>query len=139
MADQLERMGASLEEYLTAEDKTEEELDAELTDAAAEGVQVQLLLDTFADAEEIQVTDDEFGHEIVHRAQRAGVAAAAVLRPAGPQPARPALSTATCAAARRWPRCWSRSSIKDTDGDRAHASTTCGATRTTATTGHDHD
>jgi trigger factor len=29
------------------------------------------LLDTVADAEDIQVTDDEFGHEIVHRAQRA--------------------------------------------------------------------
>jgi trigger factor len=36
-----------------------------------EGVRIQLLLDTIADAEEIQVTDDEFGHEVVHRAQRA--------------------------------------------------------------------
>ena len=34
---------------------------------------MQLLLDAFADQEEIQVTDDEYGHEIVHRAQRAGV------------------------------------------------------------------
>ena len=37
-------------------------------------MKIQLLLDTIADAEEVQVTDDEFGHEIVHRAQRAGVA-----------------------------------------------------------------
>ncbi|GAA1777383.1 trigger factor [Luedemannella helvata] len=74
MADQLERIGASLEEYLSSEGKTEEDLDTDLTTAAAEGVRIQLLLDTFADAEDIQVTDDEFGHEIVHRAERAGVA-----------------------------------------------------------------
>ena len=47
---------------------------AEVREAATEGVKVQLVLDTLADAEEITVTDDEFGHEIVHRAQRAGVA-----------------------------------------------------------------
>ncbi|TNH21204.1 trigger factor [Micromonospora orduensis] len=74
MVDQLERIGASLEEYLAAEEKTEEQIDAELTEAATEGVKVQLLLDTLADAEDVQVSDDEFGHEIVHRAQRAGMA-----------------------------------------------------------------
>ncbi|MET8350239.1 trigger factor [Micromonospora sp. NPDC005206] len=73
MADQLERIGASMEEYLAAEEKTEEQIDAELTEAATEGVKVQLLLDTLADAEDVQVSDDEFGHEIVHRAQRAGM------------------------------------------------------------------
>jgi trigger factor len=74
MTDQLERMGTTLEDYLAMENKTEEELDGELTSAAREGVKIQLLLDAFADAEEIQVTDDEYGHEVVHRAQRAGVA-----------------------------------------------------------------
>jgi trigger factor len=74
MIDQLERIGASLEDYLAAEDnKTEEQLDAELTGAAAEAVKVQLLLDALADAEDVQVSDDEFGHEIVHRAQAAGM------------------------------------------------------------------
>lgn len=73
MTDQLERIGASLEEYLSAEEKTEEQIDAELTEAATEGVKIQLLLDTIADAEDVQVSDDEFGHEIMHRAQRAGV------------------------------------------------------------------
>ncbi len=71
MSDQLERIGASLEDYLTSEDKTEEQIDQELTDAATEGVKIQLLLDTIADRDEVQVSDDEFGHEIVHRAQRA--------------------------------------------------------------------
>ncbi|MEO3926280.1 trigger factor [Micromonosporaceae bacterium B7E4] len=74
MVDQLERIGASLEEYLTSEEKTEEQIDTELKDAATEGVKIQLLLDTLADAEQVQVSDDEFGHEIVHRAQRAGMA-----------------------------------------------------------------
>ena len=74
MTDQLERIGATLEDYLTSEEKTEEQIDQELTDAATEGVRIQLLLDTVADAEDVQVSDDEFGHEIVHRAQRAGMA-----------------------------------------------------------------
>ncbi|HWG98657.1 MAG TPA: trigger factor [Pilimelia sp.] len=74
MADQLERIGASMEEYLAAEERTEEQVDAELTEAATEGVKIQLLLDALADAEDVQVSDDEFGHEVVHRAQRAGVA-----------------------------------------------------------------
>ncbi|GAA4262236.1 trigger factor [Dactylosporangium darangshiense] len=73
MNDQLQRIGASFEDYLQTEGKTEEEMDAELNEAAVEGVKVQLVLDTLADAEDIQVSDDEFGHEIVHRAQRAGM------------------------------------------------------------------
>ncbi|MER7008486.1 trigger factor [Dactylosporangium sp. NPDC000555] len=73
MNDQLQRIGASFEDYLQTEGKTEEEMDAELNEAAVEGVKVQLVLDTLADAENIQVSDDEFGHEIVHRAQRAGM------------------------------------------------------------------
>jgi trigger factor len=74
MIDQLERIGASLEEYLAAEEKTEEQVDQELAEAATEAVKIQLLLDALADAEDVQVSDDEFGHEIVHRAQRAGMA-----------------------------------------------------------------
>jgi trigger factor len=73
MNDQLQRIGASLEDYLESEGKTEAEMDADLAEAATEGVRVQLMLDTFADVEEITVTDDEFGHEVVHRAQRAGL------------------------------------------------------------------
>ncbi|MBV1856738.1 trigger factor [Catellatospora tritici] len=74
MVEQLDRMGASLSEYLAAEEKTEEQIDTELSEAAAEGVKIQLVLDTIAEAEDVQVSDDEYGHEIVHRAQRAGVA-----------------------------------------------------------------
>jgi trigger factor len=73
MNDQLERVGTTIDEYLESEGKSQEQVDAELTEGAAEAVRIQLLLDTLADAENIQVTDDEFGHEIVHRAQRSGV------------------------------------------------------------------
>jgi trigger factor len=74
MTDELERMGASLEEYFSAEGKSAEDVDKELTESAIEGVKIQLVLDTLAEREEIEVTDDEYGHEIVHRAQRVGVA-----------------------------------------------------------------
>ncbi|NJC73737.1 trigger factor [Planosporangium thailandense] len=73
MNDQLQRIGASMDDYLQSEGKSQEEIDTELSEAAVEGVRIQLVLDTLADAEDIQVSDDEFGHEIVHRAQRAGV------------------------------------------------------------------
>jgi trigger factor len=49
-------------------------VDTELTAAATEGVKIQLLLEAFADAEQVAVTDEEFGHEVVHRAQSAGMA-----------------------------------------------------------------
>lgn len=71
--EQLQRIGASFEDYLEREGKTSEEVEAELTAAATEGLLIQLVLDALADAEQIQVSDDEFGHEVVHRAQRAGV------------------------------------------------------------------
>ena len=71
--EQLQRIGASFDDYLAREGKTSEEVDAELTAAATEGLLIQLVLDALAEAEQIQVSDDEFGHEIVHRAQRSGV------------------------------------------------------------------
>jgi len=74
MGQQLEQVGATLQEYLESEGKTEADIDAELTEAATQGVKVQLILDTLAERESLDVTDDEYSHEIVHRAQRAGVA-----------------------------------------------------------------
>jgi trigger factor len=73
MADEMERISISMEDYLASEGKTQEEVDAELTEAATSGVKIQLVLDTLADRENIQVSDEEFSHEIVHRAQRLGV------------------------------------------------------------------
>lgn len=74
MTEQLERMGASLEDYLASEGKTVEEMDTEVEDAATEAVKVQLVLDALAEAQNVEVSDDEFGYEVVNRAKRAGVA-----------------------------------------------------------------
>jgi trigger factor len=74
MVDQLERMGATLEDYLESESKTEEQLDTELRESAEKAIKIQLVLDAIADADEIQVSDDDYGMEVVQRATRAGVA-----------------------------------------------------------------
>jgi len=73
LTEELERVGRSLPEYLAVEEKTEAEIDSELAEAAAEGVKIQLLLDTVAEAEQVQVSDDEYGQEVVGRAQRSGI------------------------------------------------------------------
>ena len=73
LVEELEQLGRSLPEYLDQQGKTEEEFDADLTKAASEGIKVQMLLDALAEAEQIQVSDDEFKAEIVQRAQRSGV------------------------------------------------------------------
>src|SRR6185369_6476142 len=65
LTEQLDRIGSSLEHYLEVEGKTEADIDNELTESATEAVRAQVVLDTLADSEEITVTDDEFGHEIV--------------------------------------------------------------------------
>jgi trigger factor len=74
MAEQLGSIGATMAEFLESEHKTEEEFDADLTKAATDGVKIQLLMDAYAERDRIEVSNDEFGHEIVHRAQRAGMA-----------------------------------------------------------------
>jgi trigger factor len=73
LTEELERVGRSLSEYLAVEDKTEADIDSELAEAAAEGVKIQLLLDTVAESEQVQVSDDDYGREIVDRARRSGM------------------------------------------------------------------
>ena len=136
MTDQLERMGATLEDYLTAEEKTEDELTADLTAAAQNGVKVQLLLDAFADAEEITVTDDEFGHEVVHRAQRAQMAPQQYYD----QLVRAGLASSVAVDVRRGKALSTlleKITIKDTDGNVISLDELRGADEDH--TGHDHD
>jgi trigger factor len=73
VVDQLERMGASLDEYLESAGRSEEEFEADLVTEAEARVRTQLLLDAYADDKELLVTEDEYMHEVVHRAQRAGM------------------------------------------------------------------
>jgi len=74
MSDQLERIGSSLEEYLSEESKSEDDLATDLTSTATNAVRTQILLDAIADAEEVGVTDAELTQEVLTRAQQAGVA-----------------------------------------------------------------
>src|SRR5262249_13529256 len=73
VVDQLERMGATLEDYLASAGRSEEEFEADLVKEAETRVRTQLLLDAYADERELSVTEDEYMHEVVHRAQRAGM------------------------------------------------------------------
>lgn len=72
LSDELEQVGRTLQEYLELEGKSETEIDAELTDAASQGIKIQMVLDALAEAEQVQVADEEFGQEVVRRAQQAG-------------------------------------------------------------------
>lgn len=74
MNEQLERMGATIEDYLASEGTTAEAMDTEVEAAAVEAVKVQLALDALAEAQNVEVSDDEFGYEVVNRAKRAGMA-----------------------------------------------------------------
>jgi trigger factor len=73
MVEQLSQMGSTLENYLGSVDKSEADFEAELTTEAQTRVRTGLILDAYADENEISVTEDEYMHEVVHRADRAKV------------------------------------------------------------------
>ena len=62
-----------MEDFLSSEEKSEEDLTNDLTEAADKAIKAQLLLDSFADAEELEVSDDEFTREVIHQAGHAGM------------------------------------------------------------------
>jgi trigger factor len=70
---QLQQAGMTLDQYLEAEGKGEEEFAEEVRTSAAEAVKAQLVLDAIADREELGVNDAELTDQVVRRAQRAGV------------------------------------------------------------------
>ncbi|OZM74232.1 trigger factor [Amycolatopsis antarctica] len=58
---------------LEAEGKTVEQFDAEVREESEKAVRTQLVLDTIADAENVEVNDGELTERIVYQAQRFGV------------------------------------------------------------------
>ena len=70
---QLQQSGMTVDQYLEAEGKGEEEFEEELRTGASDAVKAQLVLDSIADKEEIGVNDAELTDQVVRRAQRAGV------------------------------------------------------------------
>jgi len=70
---QLQQSGMTLEQYLEAEGKGQEEFDEDLRTSARDAVKAQLVLDAIADRDELGVNDAELTDQVVRRAQRAGV------------------------------------------------------------------
>ncbi len=70
---QLQQSGRTLEQYLEAEGKGEEQFADELRDGAAEAITTQFVLDAVAEAEQVGVTEPELAEQVVRRAQQARV------------------------------------------------------------------
>jgi trigger factor len=64
---------ARFAEWLAEQGQTTEQFDAELRDAAEKAVKTQLVLDSIADAESVNVSENELTERIVYQAQRFGV------------------------------------------------------------------
>jgi trigger factor len=60
-------------EFLTEQGKTREEFDADVREEAEKAVKTQLVLDSIADAENVNVDDNELTERIIYQAQRFGV------------------------------------------------------------------
>ncbi|MGI8537621.1 MAG: trigger factor [Mycobacteriales bacterium] len=71
---QLQQTGRTLEQYLEAEGKGEEEFADEIRASVTVAVKSQFVLDAVAEAEQLGVTEPELADQVVRRAQRAGVA-----------------------------------------------------------------
>ncbi|MCG8917086.1 trigger factor [Actinokineospora sp. PR83] len=62
-----------LNEFLATQDQTREQFDTEVREEAEKSVRTQLILDALAEAEQVQVNDQELTERIVYQAQRFGV------------------------------------------------------------------
>lgn len=69
----LERVGASMADYLKAQEKDADGFEEQLRSDAEDAVRAQLVLDAVADAEELNVTSEELTNEVVRRARQAYV------------------------------------------------------------------
>lgn len=69
-----------LSEWLQSQGQTVEEFDAEVRTGAEQAVKAQLVLDAIADAENIQVSENELTERIIYQAQRYGVSPDEYLR-----------------------------------------------------------
>jgi trigger factor len=69
-----------LSEWLESQGQTVEEFDAEVRSGAEQAVKAQLVLDAIADAEKIEVTENELTERIIYQAQRYGVSPEDYLR-----------------------------------------------------------
>jgi trigger factor len=73
LSQRLDEQGMSLQDYLKATGREQAQLAAELESAAEQSVRVDLALRAIADAESIEVTEEEVEGEIARSAERAGL------------------------------------------------------------------
>jgi trigger factor len=71
---------AQLDAWLQSQGQTMEQFDEDLRSGAEKAIKAQLVLDTIADRENIQVTEDELTERILYQAQRYGVSPEEYLR-----------------------------------------------------------
>ncbi|MET0133010.1 MAG: trigger factor [Kibdelosporangium sp.] len=64
---------AKFNEYLETQGQTREQFDADVRTEAEKAVKTQLVLDSIADAEQVNVSDQELTERIIYQAQRFGV------------------------------------------------------------------
>jgi trigger factor len=74
LVQQLERAGATLDEYLEMSNQTREQFDADLEQRARRAVKVSLVLDQLAREEDLEVDQAELGAYVTHQAEQMGVA-----------------------------------------------------------------
>jgi trigger factor len=70
---QLENAGMSLDDYLAAESRTQEDFDAEIRRNSEIAVKSQLVLDALAEREQLGVSDTDLTEHVVIQARRYGV------------------------------------------------------------------
>jgi trigger factor len=70
----LEPAGLTLEQYLEADGRTEDELVADLRKDAERSIKAEFVLDAIADKEQVSVGESELGEHIVRSAMRYGMA-----------------------------------------------------------------
>jgi trigger factor len=70
---QLQAAGLTLDTYLESEGTDVETFETELYDGAVTATKARLLLDAIADAEKLEVNDQELSDQVVRHAQRSGV------------------------------------------------------------------
>jgi trigger factor len=70
---QLGQMGLDLASYLSMQDKTEEDFDAELKEQAEKGIRTQFVLDELVSTEKLNVSQEELTEHLMRRAQSSGM------------------------------------------------------------------
>ncbi|RKN11047.1 trigger factor [Streptomyces radicis] len=70
---QLAQLGMDLDAYLSLQEKTREEFEAELREQAEKGIRTQFVLDEIAKVEKLNVSQEELTEHLMRRAQSSGM------------------------------------------------------------------